>query len=101
MNHKSIISMLNGVLNWINVLINESPLNKLPDENLKSHNGLRNNSLVVIRETAVQPLTDAQRLTLLSLTIIMASISLCGNVLVLYVNFTRYASKFEILPYKF
>lgn len=45
--------------------------------------------LIVVWETAVQPLTDVQRLTFAVLTVLVSFVAIVGNVLVLYVNFSR------------
>lgn len=45
--------------------------------------------LIVVWETAVQPLTSNQRLIFFILTCSIAIVAFLGNLLVLYVNFSR------------
>lgn len=45
--------------------------------------------LSIVIETEIQPLTDVQRKIFLTLTIFIFTVAFIGNVLVLYVNFSR------------
>jgi hypothetical protein len=75
--------MLKGVKYLINTSVKWISLKKP---------GSKNDELIVVWEKTVQPLTEFQRLVLLSLTIIITTIAVVGNLLVLYVNFTRFVS---------
>jgi len=46
-------------------------------------------SFVIVWETAVSPLSKTQRISFFILTAIICTVAYLGNVLVLYVNFTR------------
>lgn len=84
MQYKSAALKLNDVYHWVHVAQEDKLVRKSEDYDEES-------DLVVVWETAVQPLTDVQRLTFLSLTIIVAIVAIHGNILVLYVNFSRFS----------
>ncbi|CAO1415848.1 unnamed protein product [Diamesa serratosioi] len=52
-------------------------------------NNTEDDGKVVVWETAVQPLTDIQRITFAVLTVLVSIVAIIGNLLVLYVNFSR------------
>lgn len=52
-------------------------------------NTTEDDGLIVVWETAVQPLTDIQRLIFAVFTILVSFVAIVGNILVLYVNFSR------------
>lgn len=75
--------MLKDVQSWA-----KSPLNQSLED--YSEDYYRNIHESLYKETAFEPLTDVQRLTLLYLTVIVAIFATVGNVFVLYVNFVRF-----------
>lgn len=54
-----------------------------------SENDTEDDGKVVVWESAVQPLTEIQRITFAVLTVLVAVVAIIGNLLVLYVNFSR------------
>lgn len=53
-------------------------------------NKTKESDFIVVWEAEVQPLTDVQRLIFLSLTIVIGLVAVVGNILVIYVNFSRF-----------
>lgn len=85
MSFQSVLLMHQGAEHWINI-----PLETIPTAKVAAtENQETDSELLVVWETAVQPLTDVQRLIFFSLTIFVAVIAVLGNVLVLYVNISR------------
>lgn len=85
--------MLQNVAYWINIPLDESDTSIKTadgDSSSEKYDGDdQENKIIAVWETAVQPLTDLQRLIFFSLTIPVVVIALVGNVLVLYVNVSR------------
>lgn len=84
MNHKSGLLTSNGTRNRIESQVNESLLQDVSDDDDYL------DDFRVVWETEVQPLTDVQRHIFLCLTIFILTVAVVGNMLVLYVNFSRY-----------
>lgn len=78
--------MLRDVEHWINIAIDASADRKSTSDEDEDY---EESDIIVVWETAVQPLTDVQRLIFFSITILVLSIAIVGNFLVLYVNFSR------------
>ncbi|CAO1413819.1 unnamed protein product [Diamesa tonsa] len=78
---------LETIGNFTNFLIKVKQFNSEYEE--YSENTIENNGIVVVWESAVQPMTDIQRLTFEVLTILISFVAIVGNILVLYVNFLR------------
>lgn len=85
MSFQSVLLMHQGSEHWINIPLETSSTAKVA----ATENQETDSELLVVWETAVQPLTDVQRLIFFSLTIFVAVIAVLGNVLVLYVNISR------------
>lgn len=85
MSFESILLLHQGEEYWINIPHEASSTAKIA----ATENQETDSELLVVWETAVQPLTDVQRLIFFSLTIVVAVIAVLGNVLVLYVNISR------------
>lgn len=88
--------MLKGVQHWINIPSGKHSLQKTSDG---SDDDEEDSDLIVVWETAVEPLTDLQRLIFLTFTIVVAIFAICGNILVLYVNFSRFVCEFFVKIY--
>lgn len=95
MSFKSIRLMLENVAYWIDIPLEESDTSFETMEGQSSENDAdyQEDNIIVVWETAVQPLTDLQRLIFFSITIVVVIVALVGNVLVLYVNVSRLYSK--------
>ncbi|CAO1413827.1 unnamed protein product [Diamesa tonsa] len=52
-------------------------------------NSTEDDGVIVVWETAVQPLTDIQRIIFAVFTVLVSFVAIVGNILVLYVNFSR------------
>lgn len=52
------------------------------------------NKFKVVLETTIQPLSDFQRLIFLIITIVVVTLAVVGNVLVLYVNLSRFVQAY-------
>lgn len=87
--YKSVLLMLNSVEYWINLPIEEHEVKGLEDD----YSDYEDSDIIVVWETSVQPLTVIQRLTFFALTILVVVVSVVGNLLVLYVNFSRFVSR--------
>lgn len=85
MSFQRVLLLHKGADYWINIPLETNSTSKVA----ATENQETESEPVVIWETAVQPLTDVQRLIFFSLTIIVAVIAVLGNVLVLYVNISR------------
>ena len=81
-----LLSQLKDSKYRINFTIEVNSIKKASDNSDEDDQG---SNLVVVWETAVQPLTDVQRTIFFALTIFMAMIAIPGNFSVLYVNFSR------------
>jgi hypothetical protein len=93
--YKSVLLMLNSVEHWINVPLEGSTIKKASSgDEYEDYD--EESDIIVVWETAVQPLTDIQRLIFLTLTVIVVTVSVVGNILVLYVNFSRFGCEFFI-----
>jgi hypothetical protein len=83
--HKSVLLTLNSRDYWLNV--------ELPATVARSHDydyeDYEDTDIIVVWETAVQPLTDVQRLVFFVITVLIAFVAIAGNILVLYVNISR------------
>ncbi|CRL05729.1 CLUMA_CG018758, isoform A [Clunio marinus] len=88
MSYKSNLLMLNNVEYWINIPLEENTIISRVNAD-DEYGDYEDTDIVVVWETAVQPLTDIQRLIFLTLTILVAFVSVVGNSLVLYVNISR------------
>lgn len=86
--YKQVLLMLNDVGFWINIQLEQNSSSKSADVEYEDYS---ESDLIVVWETVVQPLTDVQRIILFSFTIFVAVIAVLGNILVLYVNFSRFA----------
>lgn len=87
---------LKGLQHWINIPLDENSTRKASNRNDEEED-YEDDGVIVVWETAVQPLTDVQRLIFLSLTILVAIIAIHGNILVLYVNFSRFYKRFHLI----
>lgn len=86
MNYKSVLLILRGVEHWISIPIEGHSGGRATDDDYEDY---EDSEFMVVWETAVQPLTDVQRLIFFSITILVAFVAVLGNCLVLYVNFSR------------
>ena len=77
---------LDTIENFTKCLIKGQRLNTEDEEYEEKYD---ENDLLVVWESAVQPLTDIQRLTFLVLIVLISIVAIVGNILVLYVNFLR------------
>lgn len=82
---KNVMLTYKDVEHWINIPIEGSSGKSSSYE----YEDYEESDSIVVWETAVQPLTDVQRLIFFSITILVASVAVVGNFLVLYVNFSR------------
>lgn len=94
MKTQSVMKMLNGVSHWIDIQYDNNKTTQKSEEFSDDYENYDEESdLIVVWETGVQPLTDVQRLIFLAMTIIVTIVAICGNILVLYVNFSRFVAK--------
>lgn len=89
MQTKSVMILLNDLQYWVNI---KQDLNSSQKGEDYSDEDYEESDIIVVWESGVQPLTDVQRLIFLALTIIVTIIAIVGNILVIYVNFTRFVS---------
>jgi hypothetical protein len=89
MQTKSLMLTLKGVQHWINIDYESNRTSKADDY---EYDDDEDSNLIVVWESVVQPLTDVQRLIFLAMTIIVTIVAICGNILVLYVNISRFLS---------
>jgi hypothetical protein len=89
MHYKNAMLTLKGVQHWINIPFNKKSLETEPGDSDEADSDYYEDDLIVVWESGVQPLSDVQRLTFLTLTIIIVVIAVVGNLLVLYVNLSR------------
>lgn len=88
MPYKSVLLMLKNVEYWINIPLGENVVSKASDDEYGDYDE-SDNEFYVVWETGVQPLSDLQRLIFFTITVIVIIVAVVGNVLVLYVNFSR------------
>lgn len=86
MSYKNVMMMLSNVAYWINIPLETTAISKTSYDEYSDY---EESDLIVVWETAVQPLTDLQRLIFLAITIVIIVVAGTGNILVLYVNFSR------------
>ena len=79
--------MLKNVEYWINIPLETSSISLASE--VEYNSDYEESDLIVVWETAVQPLTDLQRAIFFAITIIVIVVAGIGNILVLYVNFSR------------
>lgn len=91
MSYKNILMMLGNMEYWINIPLEASASSKASDDEYSDY---EESDLIVVWETAVQPLTDLQRAIFLAITIVVIVVAGTGNILVLYVNFSRLVLSF-------
>lgn len=89
--HNAMLTLRNDS-HWLNIPFENSEMKKSLNDKYDDNNDPKS-QLWVVWETAVQPLTDVQRLIFLAFTILVVVVSIVGNVLVLYVNFSRFVVK--------
>lgn len=80
----------NAVTTWNEVFNLKSSTKSMKTQNAKEDSGF-----IVVWQALVQPLTDVQRLMFLSITIFVVVVAVVGNILVIYVNFSRFV--FELM----
>lgn len=88
MKYRSVLLFLQSQQHWIN--IPEDDENSISKASSDDNEDDESSDLIVVWETAVQPLTDAQRLIFFIITVAVAFVAIVGNALVLYVNFSRF-----------
>lgn len=76
---------------WINIAMENSTSKSSSRVDGFDYDGNIKRDLILLWEQSVQPLTDFQRLIFLVATIFIVGLALVGNMLVLYVNFSRYS----------
>lgn len=81
--HNKVLAMFQGLKQWIEEQLDKYSFQKANGDEKDS------DDVLVISETEIQPLTDFQRFLFMSLTIFIFVIAFFGNILVLYVNFSR------------
>lgn len=86
---------LNGFQHWININYGSNATEK--HEDYEEDYDEVESDLIVVWESGVQPLTDVQRLIFLALTIIVTFVAICGNILVLYVNISRFVGNLKLI----
>lgn len=93
MHYKNAMLTLKGVQHWINIPFNKKSLEtEHGDSDEAESDYYEDDDLIVVWESAVQPMSDMQRLIFLTLTVIIVVIAIVGNLLVLYVNLSRFVS---------
>lgn len=96
MSHKNIMLMWKNVQYWINI----PPENAIGRASENDYSDYDDSEFVVLWETAVQSLTDLQRLIFFAITIVVVVVAVLGNILVLYVNLTRLAQRNQFGNFK-
>lgn len=86
MSYKNVMMMLKNVEYWINIPLEETAMSKDTGDEYSDY---EESDLIVVWETAVQPLTDLQRIIFFTITVVIIVVAGMGNILVLYVNFSR------------
>jgi hypothetical protein len=67
-----------------------NPILELKLSDNQDDNEDKNSDFIVVWQALVQPLTDVQRLIFLFITIFVVIVAVVGNILVIYVNFSRF-----------
>lgn len=83
--------LLNDTEFWIRIPLEDNVTSKLSDDGDDYYDEEQQTSdVMTVWETAVRPLTDSQRLIFFVITIVVVVFAVIGNILVLYVNFSRF-----------
>lgn len=83
--------LLNDTVYWIRIPLEDNVTSKLSDDGDDYYDEeQQTNDVMTVWETAVRPLTDSQRLIFFVITIVVVVFAVIGNILVLYVNFSRF-----------
>lgn len=88
--------LLNDAEYWLSIPSEDNVTSKTIEEE-EDYDDQQSNDITVVWETAVRPLTDVQRLIFLVFTLLVVVFAVVGNILVLYVNISRFVETiFEV-----
>jgi hypothetical protein len=91
MMHKRVLLTLKDAKYWVDITLPESEVKSSDDDYADYEDS--EFQWHAVWETGVQPLTDTQRLIFSIVTILITAIAIVGNILVLYVNISRFSLK--------
>jgi hypothetical protein len=83
---KNVSLKLNDLEYFVNISLPAVKKERWYDEGFEDVEDI---NMIVVWETAIQPLTDVPRLIFLAITIFVVVLAILGNILVLYVNYWR------------
>lgn len=93
--------LLNDAEYWLRIPSEDDNVTSRTAEEEEDYDDQQSNDLTVVWETAVRPLTDAQRIIFLVFTLLVVVFAVVGNILVLYVNISRFVqTTFEVTTLK-